>query len=152
MLARFGVKNNKHENIVVHMQNSVKNANEHNVLNKDSVKRNLKAKNDQHNFTELLRFESQINQEYRSDAIEIISPKKSETYKSSENINFKWKKSAIENLNLGLYDNKGKLIFQKKITSNYHFKQVLPPGLYYWQLETEDDIVYTGKFSVLNTK
>ena len=152
VLAHLGIKNNKHENQMVHTQNLIKNRTETNVLNKDSVKGNLMAKNDQNNFTELLRFESQINQEYRSDAIEIISPKKPEMYKSSENINFQWKKSAIEKLILGLYDNKGKLIFQEKITSNFHFKQVLPPGLYYWQLETEDDIVYTGKFSVLNTK
>jgi hypothetical protein len=78
-----------------------------------------------------------------------MSPKNTKTYIFSEQIDFQWQKPDIETLILGLYNNKGKLVFQKKITSVFHFKQVLQPGLYYWQLETEDDIVYTGKFSVV---
>ena len=78
------------------------------------------------------------------------------TFFSSENIDFQWQKTDIKSLILSLYNNQGKLIFQKEISSIYKFKQRLQPGLYYWQLETEDDIVYTGKFlvikSVSNTK
>jgi len=107
-------------------------------------------------FRKLPSFEAQIGQEYRSDAIEINSPKSMKTYISSENIDFQWQKTDIKSLVLCLYDNQGKLIFQKEISSIFILKQRLQPGLYYWQLETEDDIVYTGKFlvvkSVSNTK
>ena len=107
-------------------------------------------------FRKLPSFESQIGQEYRSDAIEIISPKSTKTFISSENIDFQWQKTDIKSLILSLYDNQGKLIVQKEISSIYILRKRLQPGLYYWQLETKDDIVYTGKFlvvkSVSNTK
>lgn len=102
-------------------------------------------------FQKLPRFESQIGQEYRSDAIEIISPKSMKTFISSENVDFQWQKTDIKSLVLSLYNNQGKLIFQKEIPSIFILKQVLSPGLYYWQLETEDDIVFTGKFFVVKS-
>jgi len=129
---------------------STKNISHDSLTNKLAI--NLREKS----FRELPGFEVQIGQEYRSDAIEIISPKGMKTYISSENIDFKWQKTDIKSLVLSLFNNQGKLIFQKEISTNYILKQRLQPGLYYWRLETEDDIVYTGKFlvvkSVSNTK
>lgn len=128
-----------------------------NDVSNNTLKKELAINSNEKFFRKLPSFETQIDQEYRSEAIEIISPKNNmEALTSAEKIDFQWQKPGVENLVLMLYNNNGKLIFQKKISSIFHFKQRLQPGLYYWQLETEDDIVYTGKFSVLqpasNTK
>ena len=115
----------------------------------DSIRNKIAVNYEEKCFQKLPSFESQIGQEYRSDAIEIISPKSIKTFISSENIDFQWQKADIKTLVLSLYNNQGKLIFQKEISSIFTFKQRLQPGLYYWQLETKDDIVYTGKFLVV---
>jgi hypothetical protein len=61
--------NDSHENLIVHKQNHIKPGTEPHVFSKDSVHENLMAENNRNNFTELPRFESQIGQEYRSNAI-----------------------------------------------------------------------------------
>jgi cbb3-type cytochrome oxidase subunit 3 len=125
---------------------SIKRVSNDSLINKIAINYSDKC------FQKLPSFESQIGQEYRSDAVEIISPKSMKTFISSENINFQWQKKDIKSLVLSLYDNQGKLIFQKEVSSTFILKQRLQPGLYYWQLETADDIVYTGKFLVVKSE
>ena len=114
----------------------------------DSIINKIAINFSEKNFQKLTSFEAQIGQEYRSDAIEIISPKNMKMFSPSKNIDFQWQKTDIKSLVLSLYNNQGKLIFQKEISSIFILKQRLQPGLYYWQLETEADILYTGKFLV----
>jgi hypothetical protein len=117
----------------------------------DTLTNNIAINSSEKSFRKLSSFEIQIGQEYRSEAIEIISPKNTKTYLYSESIDFQWQKTDSKSLILSLYDNQGKLIFQKEISPGYILKQKLQPGLYYWQLETKDDIAYTGKFLVVKS-
>jgi hypothetical protein len=117
---------------------------------KDSTNKNLIAANNKlDNFSELARFEALINQEYRSEeGFEVISPKNTQKYKAGDPIVFRWQRQGTDQLNLVIFSNKGKVVSEQKIPSSFSYKKILIPGLYYWQLETEEDAVFMGKFIV----
>jgi hypothetical protein len=98
-------------------------------------------------FTTLPMFENAINNQVRANGITIVSPINSMSFKSDENIEFVWE-NVGKHLMLAIFNNKGKLIFEEKIKTPYRLDASLQPGLYYWQLETEDEALCTYKFLI----
>jgi hypothetical protein len=98
-------------------------------------------------FTPLPMFENIINNQVRSAGIAIVSPVNSQSFKPNETVEFLWE-NAEEQLMLVIFNNKGKLIFEEKIKTPYRLDASLQPGLYYWQLETEEESLRTFKFFI----
>lgn len=94
-------------------------------------------------------FESLMT-ENRSQQIEIISPKPSEKLNSNKAIIFRWQESIDEKIELIIYNNNEQIILEKFVTNfDYTFNKKIPPGLYYWKLESSEDLIYINKFSIL---
>jgi hypothetical protein len=93
-------------------------------------------------------FENAIANIYRSENFKIIVPKKSEEFNQYQSIKFEWDSKVYDNLNLVVFNNKEELIFEKKIASPYVYINNLQPGLYYWQLETDDESIYIDKIFI----
>lgn len=100
-------------------------------------------------YQSLPEFENFIKNPVRSEDFKVLSPALNKRFGQNEAISLKWKSPVYDSLNFVIFDNKAKVIFEKRIDSNYIFKQKLTPGLYYWQLETTEESLFTGKFKVL---
>lgn len=101
------------------------------------------------NFTPSDNLESLIGEIVRSDNLEIISPNENISVRPGEQINFSWSTSLEEALFLIIVDNEENEIQEIEIdSSNYTYIVNQEPGLYYWKLESEEDLLYVGKFKV----
>ncbi len=100
------------------------------------------------NFTESPYLESSIVQT-RSDDIVVITPEQSDTYNIHENIIFNLEIPDSDPVKLLIFNNKETIIFETKLDMTpFVFNQSLTPGLYYWRIETEDDILYSNRFFI----
>ncbi len=99
-------------------------------------------------YKEYASFETLVGDDYRSDGISVVTPQNSCNFEYGEKIIFIWSKSNITSLTLVIFNNKGKVVFEKLVNQKYEFNNKLKSGLYYWQLETDKDAIYTGKFTV----
>lgn len=103
------------------------------------------------NFKESQNLESLVGVKYRdNEIIKIISPENGKVFRVNEVITFKWEIQPNKLLILKIFNNKEKIVFNEDdINENvFEFKNNLPQGIYYWKLETEDDLYYTGKFLI----
>lgn len=83
----------------------------------------------------------------RSYSITILSPKIGETVKG--NILFQWEEIEEAPIYLKFLNNQA--VEQYSVTpedNQFLFTEKLKPGLYYWKLESEDDVLFVGKFFV----
>jgi hypothetical protein len=97
------------------------------------------------NFAELPSLEDLVRAQYRSIAIEIEAPALGEEVGKS--ITFKWAHVPGKGLILRIIDNAGKDVHSVRTAKNgYVFKGTLKPGLYYWKLESKDELLFVGKF------
>jgi hypothetical protein len=92
-------------------------------------------------------YENAIENTLRSGNLEIISPIKSEKLTADKILIFKWK-GEYQKLKLSILNNKEKTIFEKPVQSPFQLPVALEKGLYYWQLEDEDEVVYVGRFFI----
>lgn len=65
---------------------------------------------------------------------------------------FKWKGNNTEASQVNIYNHNGRKVWSKTV-ANSRFKfdnryEKLTPGQYYWQIESNGDILHTGKFFV----
>ena len=91
--------------------------------------------------------EGLIGVHYRSSDIEVESPTVGERIHGK--VAFKWTWGEKEKVILRIVNNKGKEVFLAQTNENgYQFSGTLDRGLYYWRLETTDELVYVGKFLV----
>lgn len=98
------------------------------------------------NFTESPNLEDLVQTQFRSIAVEVITPKAGDVVKQP--VVFKWK-GVNEPLTIKILSNKERTLASANITTNtYTTKKILSPGLYYWKLETKDEVIYVGKFLV----
>ncbi len=95
-------------------------------------------------------FENFIENSVRAGNLEVLSPKFNYKFKPNEIIKIRWESADFDSLNFIVFDNKANIIFEKQIDTTYLFEQKLKPGLYYWQLETTEESVFTGKFIIRN--
>jgi len=84
---------------------------------------------------------------YRS-TIQIVSPQDSSVFKPGEPIHFQFENEQ-EQLIIILLNNKKEQLAEINLEKNDHtFNDTLVPGLYYWELETEDDQLSVRRFYV----
>ena len=93
-------------------------------------------------------FENALENIARSGGVKIEIPKNSDTFRQNSQIEFKWKSDPTTDFVLAIFTNTGEILFEEPVSSPYIFKKELKPGLYYWQLETDLETFYTGKFIV----
>lgn len=87
----------------------------------------------------------------RSYSITILSPKIGENVK--RNILFYWEIDIEGPIYLKILNNRGDELFSYEPEKNqFRFNEKLPPGLYYWKLQSEDDLLFVGKFFVKKPK
>ncbi|OQX98804.1 MAG: hypothetical protein B6I24_04375 [Bacteroidetes bacterium 4572_128] len=79
-------------------------------------------------------------------------PKNNQKFKKNSSINFKWDKKFSKKVFLIIIKNSEKEIFKKKMESNKYTleKHNFETGLYYWKLETEEELIFLGKFKIQN--
>jgi hypothetical protein len=81
--------------------------------------------------------------------IKMISPTSGINY-TDDKIEFQWENGPSGKMFLGLLSNENKEVLYKEVSKNNAIiptKEIkLKPGLYYWVLETEEDILTVGKF------
>lgn len=92
-------------------------------------------------------FEQAIRNAVRGAAIKVIAPADSTVFSKNTTVEFNWKSPENKNVVLLVRKNTGKLVFKQEVLPPYAI-EVEHPGLYYWQLQEGDQVVYTGKFSV----
>jgi hypothetical protein len=95
-------------------------------------------------------FEGLINSSYRSNEVEITSPRLNQLFSPAQSVLFQFKTDNPSTYMIKLYNNKGEKIFQSEAFSNtsYPLRKKLPIGLYYWKLEMQEDLLYVGKIFV----
>lgn len=83
----------------------------------------------------------------RSSSVEVVSPKNEMNFKSD--VVFAWERTKIPRVYLKLLNNLGEEIYSFTLQKNrFELTEELSPGLYYWKLESEDDLLYVGKFFI----
>lgn len=95
--------------------------------------------------------ESMIDTRYRSSGIQIISPLNNTDCTAGSDIVFAWTPPVQGPLTLKIINNKNAVVYEYPLGMNgceFVFKQNLSPGLYYWKLENQDDLLHIGKFFV----
>lgn len=99
------------------------------------------------NFEPLAYYEGLIADVTRSAAVEVRSPKINEKVRGE--LVFQWEIGTDDAVQLKILNNRGKEIFNFTPAQNqFRFAEKLMPGLYYWKLETADELLYVGKFLV----
>jgi hypothetical protein len=92
-------------------------------------------------------FENAIENQVRSSGFSVLAPVLSQVFTTSDSIEFQWKNGYYQ-LTLVIFNNKGKIIFESIAESPFTLEKKLPSGLYYWQLDTDDEALQTSKFIV----
>lgn len=100
-------------------------------------------------FKPLPYLEEIITDVYRSDSIRLISPAIGAV--CDHEITFQWEGTAGETVSLIILNNLGEEQY-RETTSDQQWvcNKNLSPGLYYWKLETEDELLKVGKFLIRN--
>lgn len=97
-------------------------------------------------------FESLMESEMRS-AIkrEILTPTLSQAFLTGRKIKFHWNTTFPDPYSLIITNNKGIEVFSQKYISKNRFtlRKNLNPGLYYWKLESPQEIILIGRFIVV---
>lgn len=99
------------------------------------------------NFEPAPYLEGLITYNVRAFSINVLAPKPGA--KLEEPYFFEWEKGKPAPRFLKILNNRGEEIFSSTPESNrFTYQRQLEPGLYYWKLESEDDLLYLGKFLV----
>ncbi len=94
-------------------------------------------------------YEPLVSNIYRSAQLKIIEPVVN--YKTGEII-FNWSYMKSDSLVILLINNKDSVIFKQKVTPPYKYTARPKPGLYYWQLQSDEELLYTGKLIIHTAK
>lgn len=105
------------------------------------------------NFTPYVEYEYEIGTINRSFdySLQVVSPQIGENI--LEGPHFQWLTDYNGTVYLEIFSNKDSLLFSTLIANKQlHFTKNLVPGLYYWKLKSENDLLYLGKFFVNKPK
>lgn len=98
-------------------------------------------------FAALPELDEMVNSTVRSVDIDVRSPKNGEAV--SRKIVFSWRGVRIRNLTLTILDNKAITVWSSAVQRlPLVYTNTLKQGLYYWKIQSEDEILYVGKFFV----
>lgn len=120
---------------------------EENAIDEDSKLVELLA----NNYTESTVFETLMQVEYRNVLnIKIRSPKNNQSYNSGNSIIFNWEEKIEDQIMLKIFNNTyfEPIITYRIVSSPFTMSNKLKKGLYYWKLETEEELLYVGKFII----
>lgn len=100
-------------------------------------------------FADNKQWEQRLSDRLRSSAeLHLISPISGTNY-DGDRIVFEWTPGKKQKIFLGLMNNENKEIFYKEVTGNKVVLMAseinLAPGLYYWVVENEEDVLSVGK-------
>ncbi|MFC1733076.1 hypothetical protein ACFL6I_22485 [candidate division KSB1 bacterium] len=100
-------------------------------------------------YHESYNLESLVETNFRSNSIKVIAPKITQHYQSKQRVTFNFVNTLDQTLFIKILNNKEENVFTTDFTGNsYQMNRNLEAGLYYWKLETEDDLLYVGKFTI----
>ncbi len=98
-------------------------------------------------FEVLSYLEGMLSDVSRSESVTVLSPKVGETMQDRPT--FKWEGMEGETVYLIVLDNLGNELFAFMTDKNqFVLPKKLSPGLYYLKLESEEDLLFLGKFVV----
>jgi hypothetical protein len=93
--------------------------------------------------------ENMIGSRLRSGLFEALTPKNNSVLTIP--IQFSWKNEFLTPHTLKIVNNMNDLLFQYTIKGNsFEFREKLHPGLYYWKIENQNELLYVGKFFIKN--
>ena len=99
------------------------------------------------NFSESANLEDLVNSTSRSASFVVIGPKNGVVM--NKQITFEWRTQEVESITLKILSNKETVLRSFKLGgSKFLFAGKLNPGLYYWKVESKDELLYVGKFFV----
>jgi len=99
------------------------------------------------NFIPSEQLESLSGEVFRSAGVTASAPAKEQVFKPQALVRFEWKNDAATPLQIILLDNRGKELLRQDVVGNeFSWQSPDRPGLYYWKLESPDDLLYVGKF------
>lgn len=101
------------------------------------------------NFVPSEQMEALLTDAVRGDDLELIRPKQKAIFQVQENILFEWAGTIEEALFLQIENNKGEKVYQTALSNlQFDFQADLPPGVYYWRLESEEDLLMLGRLEL----
>ena len=75
----------------------------------------------------------------------VISPSEGATL--GADAAFRWKAAGGKSQKLSILNNRGTAVLTKVVShGEFVLRQKLAPGLYYWKIESETELLYVGKF------
>lgn len=100
-------------------------------------------------FSEAPFLEEKINNTTRSgNGFQLVNPPNEASFDPQTPILFRWENPGNEPLKLKILNNQGDKLYTYPLNdTQFLFREELPPGLYYWKVESDDD-VRIGKFFV----
>ena len=91
--------------------------------------------------------ENMTGSRLRSGGFEVLSPDNGSILQFP--IHFSWKKDLSEPHSLKIVDNKNSVLYTYSVKgTSFDFNESLPRGLYYWKLESQNELLYVGKFFI----
>jgi hypothetical protein len=103
------------------------------------------------NFTNNKNFDELMNSTMRSGiAFKVLKPSNLQQFKPGQSIEMRWKTESKGPFIIIFFTNLGKEILRSKSIETTYYKAdfSLTPGLYYWELTTEEDLLYIGKLLI----
>jgi len=98
------------------------------------------------NFESSPNLEDLVQTQFRSTSIEIISPSVGDIVRSP--ITFRWKQYD-KPVTIKILSNKELTLISSTLSGDsFTTSKKFAPGLYYWKLETADELLFAGKFLV----
>lgn len=98
------------------------------------------------NFVPDLFYERLVEEKYRNAGLIILEPLADTLTRIPV---FKWRGAFPETLFLKILDNRAREVFEGSLDNGKLPPVSLNPGLYYWQLQDENETLYTGRFTYL---
>jgi len=99
------------------------------------------------NFKPLPAMEGMLAYNARSASVKIISPQNGQNFQKE--VFFQWENQENKPFYLKIYSNRGVELFSSRVdTTQFVLTKKIDPGLYYWKLESDDELLYLGKFFV----
>jgi hypothetical protein len=91
--------------------------------------------------------ENMIGSRLRSGLFEALTPKNNSVLTIP--IQFSWKNEFLTPHTLKIVNNMNDLLFQYPVKGNsFEFTGNLQPGLYYWKIESQNELLHVGKFFI----
>ena len=141
------------ENVIVEKENDVKQplpAPEHSTKEKSEIEIQENISDQQlfaANYVPNEELESMIGTTFRSDNFKIKKPGNHAVFKKDAIIVFEWENNI--SLNLSILNNEEEEQIVESVSGvQFELSSKLDPGIYYWKLETEDDLLHLGKFII----